>query len=365
MRHFFKRRLSLGMVMVIFVFLILLVTMLIMGVGMLVLVRVFGFNPFHGPNPFWPLSAMLLISIVLGTGLTAVVGRRTLRPLRNIINATHKVAAGDFTVQIETDSVPEIEDLTTSFNTMVQELASIETLRSDFVSNFSHEFKTPIVSIRGFAKLLRNKQLPQAERDEYVEIIIQESERLAGLATNVLDLSRLDNTGILTGQEAFFVDEQIRRVAALMEPRWSEKNITLALDMDSVTVYSDEDMLQQVWVNLLDNAIKFTEPGGHIALTLKRSSQAVVFTLADDGIGMDAQTLAHLFDRFYQGDKSHSGSGNGLGLALVKRIVYLCGGSITVQSQPGQGSLFTVTLPVGKAGGPAAAGNAHQTHTNC
>lgn len=345
-----KKRMSLGVLMVGFVFLILVATMAITSCAFFISVHLLGFNPFVGRNPLPPLVIMLLFSVILGTALTALVGRRTLRPLRKIIDATQKVATGDFTVQLETTTVPEMEDLTASFNTMVQELASIETLRDDFVSNFSHEFKTPIVSIRGFAKLLRDKDLPQADRDEYIEIIIQESERLSGLATNVLNLSRLEHTGMVINRQHFPLDEQIRRAAALMEPRWHEKNSTVTLDMDSIHIYSDEDLLQQVWVNLLDNAIKFTGEGGRIALSLKRDGQTAVFAIADDGTGMDDATLAHLFDKFYQGDASHAGSGNGLGLALVKRILVLCGGEMTVDSHPDRGSTFTVTLPLNTDG---------------
>lgn len=347
MKKFLRNKVSLRVALVCFVFFIMLVTSFIVGFGMFISVRFLGLNPFRGPNPILPFVGMLLFSILFGTILTAVVGNRTLKPLRKIIEATHKVAAGDFTVQIELESVPEIEDLTASFNTMVRELDGIETLRSDFISNFSHEFKTPIVSIRGFAKLLQNKSLPQEERDEYIEIIIQESERLAGLATNVLDLSRLENTNILAGKEWFFLDEQIRRTVALMETRWREKEIEVSLELGSASICTDKDLLEQVWVNLMDNAIKFTGQGGHISMQLKKMDKEAVFSITDDGIGMDEQTAAHLFDKFYQGDKSHSGSGNGLGLALAKQIVTLCGGSVEVESKPAQGSTFTVILPTG------------------
>lgn len=349
MKKFLKSRMSLRAVLVLFVFLIMLASLFAIGGISAILYRLGLFNFFfRGPNPLVPLLVMLLFSLVVGTGLAGVVSNRTLKPLRQVINATHKVAEGDFTVRIDINSMPEMEDLTQGFNKMVTELASIETLRSDFISNFSHEFKTPIVSIRGFAKLLRSGDLTEDEKNEYLDIIVQESERLANLSTNVLDLTRLENMGILSEKEYFFLDEQVRRTAALMEPRWREKGIDVSLAMDSVTIYSDEELLQQVWVNLLDNAIKFTGEGGKIGIALKRQDDAAVFSITDDGCGMDEATLRHLYDKFYQGDKSHAGSGNGLGLAMAKRIVGLCGGAIDVASVQGQGTTFTVTLPVGQ-----------------
>lgn len=347
MKNFLKKKMSLRVVLVSFVFLILLATMLIMGTIAFVAVKVVGTDFFRGPNPLPPIVILFLFSVLLGTVLAAVVSNRTLKPLRKVIDAMQKVAAGDFSVQLTEESIPEIEDLTNSFNTMVIELGSIETLRSDFISNFSHEFKTPIVSIRGFAKLLRNKSIAEADKDEYIEIIIQESERLAGLSTNVLNLSKLETIEILADKEYFFLDEQIRRAASLLEPRWREKGIEVTLEMDSVTLYSDEDLLQQVWVNLIENAIKYTQTGGNISIMLKRHADTVDFIITDTGCGMSEQTLAHLFDKFYQGDKSHSGIGNGLGLTMVKRITMLCGGNIDVQSAQGKGSEFTVTLPIG------------------
>ena len=347
MKNFLRKRMSLSVVLVLTILFTMLASAFITSGVTFFLMRMRILRPFRGPDPISPLFWMMLSSILLGTVLAVWVSRRTLKPLQKIIDATHRVAAGDFSIQVEAGSVPEMEDLTASFNTMVRELGSIETLRSDFINNFSHEFKTPIVSIRGFAKLLRNKALPEKDRDEYVEIIIQESERLAGLAANVLALSKLENTGILTDCRPFRVDEQIRRAAALMEPRWREKNLSVSLEMESVVVTGDEDLLQQVWVNLLDNAIKFTETDGTLSIALQQRENTVEFRLADDGIGMDEQTLSHLFDKFYQGDKSHAGAGNGLGLSLVKQILSICEGKIEVESAPGCGSVFTVFLPAG------------------
>lgn len=342
-----KRKIGLRFMMALFVFVIMLVSVGIMGLIAGILTRLGLMDAFgNGRGLLVPVLAMLLFSILLSTAITALGSNRMLKPIRKVIDATRSVAEGDFTVRIDVGNVPELEDLNYSFNKMVEELGSIETLRSDFVSDFSHEFKTPIVSIRGFAKLLKDKDLPEDEREEYTDIIISESERLTGLATNVLNMSKLENVTILTDRVTFRLDEQIRRVAALMESRWKEKKLAVDLRMDNIEVYSDEVLLQQVWMNLIENAIKYTDEGGHIAIALKRDNGNAVFTIEDDGRGMDEATLARVFDKFYQADASRSGAGNGLGLSLVQRAVSLCEGSVRAESSLGKGSKFIVTLPL-------------------
>jgi len=255
------------------------------------------------------------------------------------------VAGGDFSVKVDIKGIGELEELSHSFNKMTQELSSIETLRSDFVNNFSHEFKTPIVSIRGFAKLLKENNLTAEERCEYLDIIITESERLAALSTNVLTLSKYENLEIIADKAPFRLDEQIRKTIVLMESKWSLKELTISVELDNVLYHGNEDLTQQIWLNLLDNAIKFSDQGGSINITLTNVNDKIQFVIQDDGSGMDEKTKDHIFDKFYQGDTSHSKSGYGLGLPLVKRIVELCGGDVSVQSQPSKGSKFTVVLP--------------------
>lgn len=348
------KRLTMRAFLVLFVFFIMLVSMVVTGLVTFFLVQVLGLPLFETASALPALAGMLLSSTIIGTMMTVGASKRTIKPLRQIIEATHRVAAGDFSVHLEVESVPEVEDLANSFNGMVAELSSIETLRSDFISDFSHEFRTPIVSIRGFAKRLRKQDLPEEERAEAIDIIIQESERLVSLSSSVLDLTRLENTGILSGQNYFFLDEQLRKTAALLAPRWEEKNLTVHLELASITFYGSEDLLERAWINLLDNAVKFTPPGGRIGLTLQRREDTALFTLTDTGPGMDEATLNHLYDKFYQGETSRTGAGSGLGLSMVKQIVTLSGGTITAQSVPGQGSTFTVALPLqkGPAGGP-------------
>ncbi|AZS18297.1 sensor histidine kinase [Paenibacillus lutimineralis] len=297
-------------------------------------------------NHIIPLFILFGLCILLGTALTAFLSKKALNPIRKVIDATHKVAGGDFSVKVDLKGIGELEELSQSFNKMTQELSSIETLRSDFVNNFSHEFKTPIVSLRGFAKLLKENNLSDEERREYLDIIITESERLAALSTNVLTLSKYENLGIVVDKTPFRLDEQIRKSIVLMEPKWSAKEITVNVDLDKVIYSGNEDLTQQIWLNLLDNAIKFTNKGGFIDITLAYENDKIRFVIRDDGSGMDDQTKAHIFDKFYQGDTSHSKTGYGLGLPLVKRIVELCGGSVSVQSQSGKGSIFTVVFPL-------------------
>lgn len=354
MREFFKKRLSLAITLVMFVFGVMVATFLVIGgstallhhIGVISLTdhHVRGSGENNG-NPLFALFVLFGLCILLGTALTAFFSKKALNPIRKVIDATHKVAGGDFSVKVDLKGIGELEELSRSFNKMTQELSGIETLRSDFVNNFSHEFKTPIVSVRGFAKLLKENNLTEEERREYLDIIITESERLAALSTNVLTLSKYENLEIIAEKVPFRLDEQIRRTIVLMEPKWSAKEITVNVELDKVIYSGNEELTQQIWLNLLDNAIKFSYQGGFIAITLANVKDEIQFVIQDNGSGMDDQTKAHIFDKFFQGDPSHSKTGYGLGLPLVKRIVDLCGGSVAVKSEPGNGSLFTVVLP--------------------
>jgi signal transduction histidine kinase len=295
--------------------------------------------------PFRFLMGPMLFSIFFGTATTIFFSRKALRPIRKVIDATHKVAEGDFTVNVELKGIYELVELSHSFNKMTHELSSVESLRRDFINNFSHEFKTPIVSIRGFAKLLKEGNLSDEEKNEYLEIIITESERLAELSTSVLNLSKYEAIEIITEKAPFRIDEQIRRATLMTEPKWAAKDININIDLSEIVFNGNENLTQQIWINLLDNAIKFTTNGGNIDIGLADSADSICFTIRDDGVGMAEDTRLRIFDKFYQGDKSHTKSGNGLGLAMVKRIVELYSGTINVDSELGNGSVFTVHLP--------------------
>ena len=341
MIQFFKKRLSLAITLVLFVFGVLVATFLtIIIIGFLF--GDFSEDQNQAANDENPLVGLFFICVVTGTSLTAFLSKKALNPIRKVIDSTHRVAAGDFSVKVDIKGIGELEELSESFNKMTQELASIETLRSDFINNFSHEFKTPIMSIRGFAKLLQENDLTEEERQEYLAIIVAESERLAALSSNVLMLAKYENMEIIVDQAPFSLDEQIRRTIILMEPKWSVKDLDVNIDLEEVTFVGNQEFTQQIWINLLDNAIKFSYPGSSINISLAKAGNELRFTIQDEGLGMDEETKSRIFDKFFQGDTSRARSGNGLGLPLVKRIVDLCGGKILVQSEPGNGSTFTV-----------------------
>jgi signal transduction histidine kinase len=304
-----------------------------------------------GVGPFGGMLALMMFSTLLGTALAAFVSKKALNPIRKVIKATQQIAGGNFDVRVEISGIYELEELANSFNKMAQELSSIETLRRDFINNLSHEFKTPIVSLRGFAKLLQDDTLPETERREYLEIMISEAERLSLLSTNILSLSKYENMEIISNKASFRLDEQIRRAVVLTEPKWSAKEMVADVEMEEINFEGSEDLTQQIWLNLIDNAVKFTDRGGAVTIRLAHWNNGVRFRIQDTGIGIDEQTADHIFDRFYQGDDSRANTGNGLGLAIVKRIVELCGGTIEVRSAPGMGSEFSVWLPKAAGGG--------------
>jgi len=295
---------------------------------------------------FVPLIFLLLISLFIGTVLAILGGERLLRPLRNLTEATKEVASGNFDVRVETGGSHELSRLATSFNEMARELSSIETLRSDFISTISHEFKTPIVSIRGFARRLKKNALTDEQRNEYLDIIISESERLTRLSSNVLLLSRLESTEKVVEEIEYSLDEQIRRTVLLLEPQLQKKQMEVDIALEAVRIIANDEMLSHLWINLLGNAIKFSPDGGIIKITLAIIDGDAVVTISDQGAGMDEEVKRRIFDKFYQGDQSRATEGNGLGLSLVKRILELEKGKVEVVSELGKGTLFTVLLPV-------------------
>ena len=293
-------------------------------------------------------ASTLIACTIIGTGAAAIFTKWILSPLNEMIEATERISKGDFKVHIQ-ESFDEKSDfgmLQRSFNHMARELDGIEMFRKDFINNFSHEFKTPIVSIQGFAHQLQAGGLTPEEEREYIRIIAAESDRLAKMATNILLLSKLENQAIVTEQTEFWLDEQLRTCLVLLEKQWGPKNIELNIELEEVKYQFNEDMLSHVWLNLFNNAIKFTPEGGTVSCSLRSEPDHIIVEISDTGIGMTEETRCHIFDKFFQGDTSHTGDGNGIGLTIVSRILFLCKGSIDVRSKPGQGSTFTVTLPV-------------------
>ncbi len=330
---------------VVFVLMIMMMAGAITGMAAFVLDRL-ELLPLVKRSPMVLLTDVLLVSVVLGTVIAVFATKTLLRPIRELIEATKVVAKGDLSVRVrEDDRIHELADLKSSFNRMIEDLGSIEMFRNDFINTFSHELKTPIVSIRGFAKQLKQGGLTEEQQGEYIDIILSESERLAGLSSNVLLLAKFENQQLVLNRHPFALDEQLRACVLLLERQWSKKQIEFQVDMEPTAFNGNEEMLAHVWLNLLQNAIAYSPDGGQIALRLSETADAVRVLIADQGAGMDAATLKHIFEKFYQGDPARAAGGNGLGLSLVKRIVELCDGHITVESEPGHGTSFWVTLP--------------------
>lgn len=297
----------------------------------------------------WQTLISLILSAVsallLGTFMAALAGRRFLRPIRELTKATEAIAKGNFNVRVSVPRNAEMGKLVNNFNRMTRDLGSTETLQKEFVNNVSHEFKTPLASISGFAKLLQSDDLTEEQRNEYAGIIAEESDRLAKLSSNILHLTRLDNAAALDDQSDYSLDEQLRRVVALLYSQLEQKNIDISLEAEDITVHGNQYLLGEVWMNLLTNAIRFTPENGQIAVRASELLDEIEVEVEDNGCGMTPEVKSRVFERFYQGDRSHSNEGNGLGLALVKRIVELSGGKVEVESSTGAGSIFRVRLP--------------------
>ena len=286
----------------------------------------------------------ILISVII----MKITGKRMLQPIQKLNDATKKVAKGDFSIKLETYREDEIGELTNNFNQMVTDLGSLESLQKEFIDNVSHEIKTPISSIQGFTQLLRDDSVSQEEKIEYLDVIEEESNRLLNLTTNMLKLSKLQNQNRITNKEQIDIAEQIRRAITLLEPKWKEKEISFNISLEEKYFYGDEDLTFQVWVNLIDNAIKFSKQYGKIDINLKEKTDKLEIKIKDNGIGMSEEEIKRIFTRFYQIDKSHSEKGSGLGLAIVKRIVELSNGKIDVKSKKDEGTTITVNLPLEK-----------------
>lgn len=309
------------------------------------------------PSVYW---GMVAVSLTLFT-------RRKIRatyeePMHKLAEATSRVANGDFSVYVPTihtqDKRDYLDVMIMDFNKMVEELGSIETLKTDFVSNVSHEMKTPIAIIKNYAELLKAENITDEQRKEYAENIEGAAMRLSNLISNILKLNKLENQRITPEVKAFDVCRQLCECILQFEDAWDEKEIELETEIEDVAmVQADESLLELVWNNLLSNAIKFTEPGGTITIKQSSDENFVKISVSDTGCGMDSDIMDHIFDKFYQGDTSHSKEGNGLGLALVKRVLELSDGDIQVSSEAGKGSTFLVILPVAGLSEKADGGN--------
>ena len=337
-----QRTIKTAAVFSILFFLILSVTMTLSTAFAVLLFRI-GFLDFQ--HAARGLFITPTVSILIGMVVFRLIGKRPMELIVEISRATQEVAKGNFNIVLD-ENIPaaEIREMAHNFNVMARELAGTEILRNDFIENVSHEFKTPLSAIEGYATLLQRKGLSEEKREEYTQRILFNTRRLSTLTGNILLLSRLEHQELEIKKEWFSLDEQLREVILLLEPRWSEKQLELDINLDQVDCYANSELLAQVWQNILGNAVKFSVPNGTIRVLLKKEGTLIRVVIADDGIGMDQEVLQRIYEKFYQGDLSHKTLGNGLGLPLAKRIVDLHGGKIEGISRENEGTTFTVTL---------------------
>jgi len=293
------------------------------------------------------IRTLLAIALVVGSLLILIAARYIVRPLRILTAATRKVATGNFNVSIRSKSKDEVGQLTSSFNDMTKQLAALDQMRTDFVNSVSHEIQSPLMSILGFTKALKNKQMDEQRRLHYLTIIEEESERLSRMGQNLLRLSSLQSEHPPVSPRKFRLDEQLRGTIIASEPQWTAKSLEIELDLEETTIEADEDLLNQVWTNLLHNAVKFTPSRGQVRISLECEGEWAIVRMADSGIGIAEEERNRIFMPFHKTDKSRDTAvkGNGLGLSIVKRIVDLHRGDISVGGAVNEGTVITVKLP--------------------
>lgn len=324
-------------------------SMLLIGVVFLLLFRL-GF--FVRPNPLILFVNIAVLSIIISTVLARLIGEKIFAPIKELNHATKQIADGNFRVSIkEEGTMAEVREMAHNFNRMAEELRRTEIIHNDFARNVSHEFKTPLSAIEGYATLLQTPGLPEEKRQEYAARIIAGTKRLTTMTGNILMLSRLENQQTGIERVPFSLDEQLRQIVLLYEDEWNKKQLCLDLDLPACHYPGNEELLFQVWQNLFGNAVKFSNQGGSIFLQLLPEEDQVTVLLRDTGIGIAEKDRNRIFEKFYQGEQSRNTPGNGLGLALARQITELHGGRITASSSPQEGTVFTVILPVPEKNG--------------
>ena len=344
-----RRRFSMTVTFSVIVFCVLLAAVACGALVLYILTKAGVIGGFNDQLSFGALlSAVFAFSIVTGAVISLLIALVPLRPVNELIMHMNKLAAGDYKSRVVYTSnignhkvFAEIKD---SLNKLAEELENTEMLRSDFINNFSHEFKTPIVSIAGLAKLLNNASLSEEERSKYLGAIEEESRRLSAMATNVLSLTKVENQSILTEITEFNLSEQLRSCVLLLEDKWSKKNVNLEIDLDEHMIEANYELLKEVWINLVDNAVKFTTYRGTVAISISDSSDTYKVSIGNTGDLISEEDKSKIFSKFYQIDKSHTTHGNGIGLAIVKRIVELHGGKTNVENKDGM-VVFEITVP--------------------
>jgi signal transduction histidine kinase len=290
------------------------------------------------------LITILLVGIVLFAYVSTII----IKPIKRLSTAMKVVGQGEYNVQVEHATNDEIGLLTKNFNQMTKELNKIETMRQEFIASVSHEIQSPLTSIRGFSAALKDDIVSEDKKIQYLTVIEKESTRLSQLSSNLLKLASLDSEHQTLTLQQYRLDEQIRHVVMALEPQWTKKNIEIDLDLSNVQMEADKDLLEQVWLNLVTNAIKYTPENGLVKISIHQKNEEIDVKIKDNGIGIAEEDQKYIFERFYKVDKSRTLKGSGLGLAITKKIVRLHEGAIRVESKKEQGSIFTVTLPIQK-----------------
>lgn len=343
------KRFSLTLILALIVFCVLLVAIVLAWGLVILLIKC---NVFEGVSEEIRMSNIIIVmsmtSLVMGAGLAMIAGKIPLKPFNKFVNGLNSLAAGNFKTRLSykgpLSNHQTVQEVTESFNKLAKELENTEMLRSDFINNFSHEFKTPIVSIAGFAKLLQRGNLTEEQKMQYLNAIEEESMRLSYMATNILNMTKVENQEILTDVTNFNLSEQIRFAVLLMEDQWSKKNLELQLDFDEHMIEANEELLKQVWINLVGNAVKFAPRCATVAVDICATAESYIVEVSNTGSEIPPEKQKRIFNKFYQADESHAQEGNGIGLAIVKKIVDLHGGWASVKSGDGM-TTFTVELP--------------------
>lgn len=294
----------------------------------------------------WTSLAIIfaLSTLLIGSALSFLAGRLILIPVNVLLDGMAQLSNGKYDTRIDFGKNKSMKSVADGFNTLAGELEHTEIMRSDFINNFSHEFKTPLASAKGLISLMKSGRVPPQKQKEYLEIIEEEADRLSMMTTNVLNLSKIQNQSIIVNKETFNLSEQIRSTLVLFEKRWTERNLSFSIEMGEHTISASEDMLKQVWLNLIDNAIKFSEDGSTVRVRLTEKGEELTVSVTNSGVEIPEENIDKIFRKFYQAHSSDSRSGNGIGLSIVKSIVEMHGGRICVVSENGENT-FSVTLP--------------------
>ena len=342
-----KRRIHKFRTRITFIFFVIVSAFMLLSFALIYTAEQLGFSVENIKAPWMWIFLICLLSVVLSSLGTILLVTKIFAPLELISKATKKVAEGDFSVQLSYNGgLEELQDTIQNFNHMIKELNSVEIMRNDFIADVSHEFKTPLSAISGYATFLQDPELSKEETNEYIHKIFFNIDKLNDLTENILRLSKLERQQYLDEPVQFRLDEQIRETIVLLEPKWGKKRTNFVLELQEVSYLGQQSLLFQVWVNLIGNAIKYTDMDGSIEVYLKKRKDFIQILVSDNGIGMTEETQAHIFDKFYQADTSRKSQGDGLGLALCREIISKCGGEIHVVSTVGVGSVFAVNLPL-------------------